>query len=214
MDFVYGLQDRDALLPLDGQQRLTMLFLLAWFCKADLSAWNFEYESRRSAEFFMDGLKKHPRSSDNMQPSAEIVQSLCFFPAWKPDPSVDGMLTVLDTMYKEFNKQKYDTLAKFENIQFEYLPIPCSNSAGDEYGEIFLKMNARGLPLTSWENCKAILDQYADADWKEHISEWQEKIWEFTRGTLEMLLPLLVVSLKNYTGKKYGNSREELWSKV
>ena len=47
LDFVYGLNQGDALLPLDGQQRLTMLYLLAWFCGADICGWEFDYESRR-----------------------------------------------------------------------------------------------------------------------------------------------------------------------
>ena len=41
LDFVYGLTQGDALLPLDGQQRLTMLYLLAWFCGADICEWDF-----------------------------------------------------------------------------------------------------------------------------------------------------------------------------
>lgn len=177
LDFVYGLTQGDALLPLDGQQRLTMLYLLAWFCGADIREWDFDYESRRSTEFFMEGLKKHPRSETSLKPSSEICQAAWFSPAWKLDPSVSGMLCVLDDMADIKSDLKPDCTPDFTKISFEQFDIG-SSCASDQYGDIFLKMNARGLPLTSWENLKAVLDFYAPDDkWKENIGSWQKKIW-------------------------------------
>ena len=177
LDFVYGLNQGDVLLPLDGQQRLTMLYLLAWFCGVNLRRWEFDYESRRSTEFFMEGLKNHPRSSDSVMPSVEICRCAWFAPAWKLDPSVAGMLQVLDDMAKIKSEREYARVPDFANIRFERFDIG-SSCASKEYGNIFLKMNARGLPLTSWENLKAVLDIHApDEEWKEKIATWQEKVW-------------------------------------
>ena len=48
------------------------------------------------------------------------------------------------------------------------------------YDQIFLKMNARGLPLTPWEKMKSILDRHAtDEEWKKSVdAEWTEKMWD------------------------------------
>lgn len=37
LDFVYGSEDKDVFFPLDGQQRLTTLFLFHWYLADDLS---------------------------------------------------------------------------------------------------------------------------------------------------------------------------------
>src|ERR1700722_5836317 len=59
LDFIYGDVDRGTLRPLDGQQRLTTLFLLHWYIawRADRleqeQGWKqFEYATRPSARLF------------------------------------------------------------------------------------------------------------------------------------------------------------------
>ena len=52
LDFIYGVEvpdksDKPRLFPLDGQQRLSTLFLMAWLCGKWDSKCRFEYESRR-----------------------------------------------------------------------------------------------------------------------------------------------------------------------
>ena len=201
LDFVYGLTQGDILLPLDGQQRLTMLYLLAWFCGADIREWDFDYESRRSTEFFMEGLKKHPRSETSLKPSSEICGATWFSPAWKLDPSVSGMLCVLDDMADIKSELKSAHTPDFATISFERFDIG-SSCASDEYGNIFLKMNARGLPLTSWENLKAVLDFHAPDDkWKENVGLWQGKIWNMIRRWQEKIWGMMPASESDFAHK-------------
>lgn len=48
LDFIYGVAEEDSgegqsLLPLDGQQRLSTLLLLAWLCGKWATEWHFTY---------------------------------------------------------------------------------------------------------------------------------------------------------------------------
>ena len=60
MDFVYGNEEKNALQPLDGQQRLTTLFLLHWFIankegrlnEAKERLLKFTYKTRTSSREF------------------------------------------------------------------------------------------------------------------------------------------------------------------
>src|SRR5437899_2960282 len=67
LDFVYGGVDEGTLRPLDGQQRLTTLFLLHWYIAsrcghlADDHGWKrFSYATRQSARMFCERLVEAP----------------------------------------------------------------------------------------------------------------------------------------------------------
>ena len=96
LDFIYGVagsdgEGRRCLLPLDGQQRLTTLFLLAWLCGKWNREWHFSYESRRIPQLFVEGLVAHSYMGTD-KPSAQIENKSWFLPVWKDDPTVAGML--------------------------------------------------------------------------------------------------------------------------
>lgn len=65
LDFVYGSNQKNAFEPLDGQQRLTTLFLLHWMMGEKLSVSGdtkrslFTYETRNTSEEFCDELVQH-----------------------------------------------------------------------------------------------------------------------------------------------------------
>ena len=66
LDFVYGSTEGNILYPLDGQQRLTTLWLLHWYLALRAGALdedgqtlrNFSYETRTSSRIFCDNLCK------------------------------------------------------------------------------------------------------------------------------------------------------------
>ena len=67
LDFIYGGVDEGTLRPLDGQQRLTTLFLLHWYIAsrsghlADDHGWkHFSYATRQSARMFCESLVDAP----------------------------------------------------------------------------------------------------------------------------------------------------------
>jgi len=64
MDFIYGNNNRDAFEPLDGQQRLTTLFLLHWMMGKELFDKSedeavLSYETRNSSKDFCRELVQH-----------------------------------------------------------------------------------------------------------------------------------------------------------
>ena len=63
LDFVYGSDKKDAFEPLDGQQRLTTLFILHWVLGVDLQTAEGEsiltYETRNTSEAFCKELVHH-----------------------------------------------------------------------------------------------------------------------------------------------------------
>jgi len=200
LDFIYGIKTNDKkFYPLDGQQRLTTLLLLAWLCGVPNEKWSFKYESRRAVEIFIDGLLKSSpnevkipadyaeRKKDAKEKLNKDYLPLCseyieksewFFNAWKDDAGIIGMLEMLDSLYDKLqNKGTKDY--SFENISFyvNYL-----NSSVKSYDQIFLKMNSRGRELTEWDNVKAILDKNIPTEfkdkWQINIQKWYELMWE------------------------------------
>lgn len=181
LDFIYGVSRSDfgkkSLLPLDGQQRLSTLCLLAWLCGKWENEWIFTYESRRIPQLFVKGLLEHPCRKG--KPSEEIEDAGWFLPIWKDDPSVAGMLRMLDTLHEVIGERnKAD--ADFGHVTFLLHGI---EGHSDTFDHIFRKMNARGKELSPWENMKAMLDKYVPQnfpiDWRDKIDgDWADCIWK------------------------------------
>lgn len=182
IDFLYGVTDgsneKRCLLPLDGQQRLTTLALLAWLCGKWQKKWRFDYEARRIPQLFMEGLLGDVPPA-NGKPSEVVRVSGWFLPVWENDPSVAGMLNMLDALKSEIGSHDC-AKANLGNITFLLHGI---NGTGDTFDHIFRKMNARGKELTPWENLKAMLDKHVPRElaevWRDKIDgDWAECIWK------------------------------------
>lgn len=165
LDFIYGSVNGDKLYLLDGQQRITTLFLLHWYIamgekispekyKNTLS--KFSYETRSSSREFCHTLitKEFSFQDETKKLSEQIINSSWFFMAWKKDPTIQSMLTMLDTIQDIF-KITHDCWDKLNNITFQFLKLEDFGLSDD----LYLKMNSRGRPLTEFENFKANLIQ-------------------------------------------------------
>ena len=189
LDFIYGIAgtDGDVRMPLVGQQRLTTLLLLSWLCGKWKREWHFTYESRRIPQLCVEGLMKHPYMATD-KPSVGIENADWFLPVWKNDPTVSGMLRMLDAMYEKIGSRRC-TDADFSRITFLLHGI---DGDAETFDHIFRKMNARGKELSPWENLKAMLDKYlpdslAD-EWRDKIDdEWAEAIWKHAGGDIAKL---------------------------
>lgn len=106
LDFVYGSVENDTLYPLDGQQRLTTLWLLHWYLalcagtlpedKAVLE--RFSYETRISSRTFCQKLCGITQS---YQPQKHGIASFVrnqtwFYSAFEQDPTIQAMLRMLN----------------------------------------------------------------------------------------------------------------------
>lgn len=195
LDFLYGVADgteeKRRLLPLDGQQRLTTLALLAWLCGKWRKEWRFDYESRRVPQLFMKGLLGDAPPTKG-KPTDAVRASSWFLPDWESDPSVAGMLRMLNALDENIGSR--DRMkANLGNVTFLLHGIV---GTGDTFDHIFRKMNARGKELSPWENMKAVLDKHLDKslpkemaeDWRDKIDGgWAECIWKGVGGNIVKL---------------------------
>lgn len=106
LDFIYGNIQNGQLIPLDGQQRLTTLWLLHWYAAKKENINNnilsrFTYNTRYSARDFIAKLVTfQPTFKKTL--SDEIRNQGWFPMEWNNDPTVSGMLTMLDEIQKRF----------------------------------------------------------------------------------------------------------------
>ena len=219
LDFVFGdVVEKDqgarkvpTLYPLDGQQRLTTLFLLhcylAWHIPETAGArlpWHaFSYATRPGARAFCEFLTQcRPAGLDQVSVSAWLKDQPDYLPTWKHDPTIQGMLVMLDALHARYRHfpdgkhrahwEKLTDLAR-PAIRFHLLPIPGTS----ENNTLYVKMNSRGKPLTEFENFKAELEALMRAN--PAISEdavrafsqsidttWADLFWQY-RGDNDLI---------------------------
>lgn len=169
LDFIYGdIDEEGALLPLDGQQRLTTLFLLHWFLclrageQPSSQGWSrFSYDTRASARRFCERVVLHPPPRDEVGLAEWIVDQAWFLHGWRNDPTIRSMLTMIGAIEARFAgtdaASAWSRLTDPEEPAISFLLLPIEEiGAGDE---LYIKMNSRGKPLTPFENFKARLEQ-------------------------------------------------------
>lgn len=199
LDFIYGsLNSDNKLILLDGQQRLTTLFLLHWYflnaCdekthQAQINKLKkFSYETRISSRLFCEALCKRKidfKSQEYPNISAQIKDSSWFFRSWTKDPTVSAMLEMLDAIQAKFEQKDlvnyWQALTNSNKalISFQFLDMKEFKLTDD----LYVKMNARGKALTDFENFKAWLEKYAEPfdiakDWTEKLdTTWADLFW-------------------------------------
>lgn len=175
LDFVYGSDRLGAFEPLDGQQRLTTLFLLHWVLGVDLRTHDgkeavLTYETRSTTEAFCKELVKHSarqfveeaekksnKKEQTCTPS-EIIKARDWFQwSWNSDPSISSMLVMIDAICNEMDwaLNLSDCQTRLKNITFDSLDL-------GELGmsdELFIKMNARGKQLSDFDKMKSTLEE-------------------------------------------------------
>lgn len=192
LDFVYGDIDSEGnMTPLDGQQRLTTLFLLHWYAaqkgsvsEAEYSFLKrFSYETRYSARYFcIDLVDYKPNFKTTI--SKEIINQAWFPLDWENDPTISSMLVMLDAIDNKFKgvPNLWERL-KEKCITFYFLPIKDMGLTD----ELYIKMNSRGKPLTLFEHFKAELERQIrslDDSLATRIigkidRDWTDLLWEY-----------------------------------
>ena len=190
LDFVYGTNEHGAMWPLDGQQRLTTLWLLHWYLAvrtnnlAAAKEWlsQFSYETRTTSRDFYKSLCDMDSVAFN-QSGMKLVDFVrdqtWFYSKYKQDPTIKGMLRTLGgtNITNSENEDIQDGIEKFladdyncsvywERLLDDDCPIHfLFKDMRDENlplsDDLYVKMNARGKQLTDFENFKANLIDYA-----------------------------------------------------
>ena len=196
LDFIYGdINDKGVLIPLDGQQRLTTLFLLHWYIARHenvddeilLLKGKFSYETRFSARTFCEKLLDYTPDLLHDNLSEEITDQSWMPLDWKHDPTINSMLIMLNDIHKMFrNTSGLWSRLKNGCITFYFLPLKDMGLSDD----LYIKMNSRGKPLTEfehfkaeWEHCISLLNKdLADKLGRKIDMEWTDLLWPY-RGS-------------------------------
>lgn len=213
INFIYGnIEDYDGykrFVPIDGQQRLTTLFLLHWYFavfsgkidsdpEVKKSLLRFQYETRNVTGKFCENLTEYVRVDFKAFPKDKKVSDAIrdyywFFSDFDNDSSVKSMLVMIDAIHEK-SKEYLDAGTSlddvFDLLISDHAPIRFLYQNIDDIGltdSIYIKMNARGKALTHFENFKAQLynylsdDQHFSTEFIDNINGcWSEFFWTST----------------------------------
>lgn len=207
LDFIYGYTIVDEtgngtplslFLPLDGQQRLTTLFLIYWYaaisegkmdkeCQTVLA--NFSYSTRAKSRKFCNKLVEFSPSGDNNTIASQIRNQPWFFISWASDPTISSMLVMLDAIQKEFSASNLNGVWEkltgpkpriiFYLLKMEDLGLP---------EDLYIKMNSRGKALTEFEYFKSQFSGLIPSDllpqFKAKIdNDWSDLFWNMHKNS-------------------------------
>lgn len=213
-DFVYGgtfvkkNNESSGLIPLDGQQRLTTLFLLHFYASLvqpnvetdELEGLKkFRYETRQSATDFTEALIGPIRNdilskySIDKKVKSLIEDNPKYLPSYSSDPTIISMLNVIEVIESMYRQDPIDNLwtklNKEDSIQFYSLSL-------DKFGltdDLYIKMNSRGKKLTRFEIFKSDLEKAINnisPELKDAISvkidnSWMDMLWHYAQNLPE-----------------------------
>ena len=170
-------ENEKVFIAVDGQQRLTTVFLLHWYV-----AWrenklndykekllNFSWDTRSYSSQFVELLFKILPSNNVID---AIKTSSNYFSVWENDPTVKGMLTMLEEIEFQYPLDDCNLcnclFADDCKIQYDILKLE-----KDSDGKTYLKMNSRGRSLTTFELFKSkFLDKYHPNFGLKFDNEW------------------------------------------
>lgn len=169
LDLIYGSLEDGRLVPYDGQQRLTTLFLLHWLMalrSGNLDAdvcevlGNFRYDLREETEKFCQQLlvgsaAKAIAGASDRELRTVISDQPWYDAKWDRDPGISGMLTMLQALDDRFTGAAYadawKKLTSQDAITFLYEEIGKLGATGEE---LYITMNSRGKELGRFEKFK------------------------------------------------------------
>lgn len=162
-------EPRKVFLPLDGQQRLTSLWLLHWMLCPETEAdaakkllSHFSYATRSSSRRFCAALVAHIGDGELKQQlktnkaKSAVMEAPWFLPAWQKDPTVNSMIEMLVAIGTRLGE--VDTAPLWKRLQEGAITFTVIEIQSNEFrltDELYIKMNNRGRLLTDWECDKA-----------------------------------------------------------
>lgn len=171
IDFIYGYEENNKFILVDGQQRITTLWLIHFiiYKMNDIFDNNiknllnkFSYSVRESSKIFCKNLIEEELNLDG-KPKDIILKKAGLFvdntEDLKNDPTIKAMLNMLNLIYseaKELNQNELKNAADYlDNITFSIFDMG-EYELGEE---LYIKMNARGKQLSKYENVKAYIQK-------------------------------------------------------
>lgn len=242
LDFVYGCSDAatNTFQPLDGQQRLTTLFLIYFYaaCKAPgiTITRSFKYATRDNGTIFCQDLidpSKFTYEKDAGPLVDQIKDSPFYRPSFNDDPSIRSMLVVLeriedvfadmvtssaphelwDAIHQQDAQGAYICPVKFYCLDFG--PFSLSD-------DLYIKMNSRGKQLTEYEIFKSQFEKYIEVNFGKTLkydtarlfdNDYLDLVWECQgrdKSLIDGAFVNLMKNLFNLLNHKYRNNKAKL----
>ena len=196
LNLIYGIikpnNDEFKLELLDGQQRLTTLFLLYWYIiNAEFSLEQqesintreclskFMYETRTTSTVFCQELATYKVQLGTQKPKDVIRKAKWYFKSFDRDSTISAMLTMLDSIHERYCLlENKNVFVKLQNLQFYVKSLGLFNLSE----ELYIKMNARGLQLSPFENFKADLTNFVS---NKDFVEFKTNVPLYKNGSVE-----------------------------
>lgn len=199
LNYIYGLESETSFVPIDGQQRLTTLWLLHLYVaarKGQILTAGIEYKTRDVSSDFCVKLRENAVSilATSQTPSKDIVNANWFIETWIENITVSSMLHALDVIRESIETSDTDIDILWKNMTKDDSPISFAFMSTKDLGDdVYVKMNARGKSLSDFENLKSWLDDRLKelvedggynlnqdflTSWREYIdNEWTDLFW-------------------------------------
>lgn len=230
LDFVYGSNENNKFIPLDGQQRLTTLWLLHWYIayksgnlKTNKDIFNnFTYETRVSSREFCKEMSEQEFKINNDDEKKKISDTIekqtWFYNIWKQDPTINSMLRTLDTIEQVLigkqvlYKELWEVLTEKSKISFIFYDMENFGLSDD----LYIKMNARFKPLTNFENFKADLINYLKNEnidineiSKNLDTNWTDIFWKKREESTNEIDDIFFAFINRYLWVRYVERKIE-----
>ena len=198
LNFVYGIirsDDKENIMELlDGQQRLTTLFLVYWYvanCELENGSEEdlriraclrkFSYETCSTSSYFCKKLSYFHVNVADQSPKRAITKAKWYFKSFDMDSTICAMLTMLDAIHKKYTEGAHHDFAKnLDNLRFYVKSLGYYHLSE----ELYIKMNARGLQLSAFENFKADLTNFIS---KSSYEPFRKNVPLYREGAKETL---------------------------
>ena len=197
LNYIYGYEEGGCFVPVDGQQRLTTLWLLYLYLYARSHNTkefrvHMKFASREYAGDFCERLHEHleellSRVSSTQSLDEVIIDQNWFIRSWLNNSTVSNMLGTLKLINQKINFGNFSEIwnrlveSQTPSVTFAFLQMDESNGLDDD---IYIKMNGRGRKLSEFENLKSWMDEkvsslsFAD-EWKNNMDNaWTDLFWQ------------------------------------
>ena len=200
LNFVYGYtQESVNYVPLDGQQRLTTLFLLHYYAalfnsNADFTQLErFTYATRETTRnYCLEIIDHHEEILGSLEKEKGLRSAIedmsWFLPSFLSDPSIRSMQVVFDRIENLFKDVKSDLWDKLISpgcpVNFYLLNFGPFHLSDD----LYVKMNSRGKKLTEYEIFKSQLLKHIEKKLNNRVlkrdlaikfdNQWTDLVWE------------------------------------
>ncbi len=195
LDLIYGSiqqgnDEKDIFEPIDGQQRLTTLFLLYWYFRhvngnSKVDDIKFIYETRESSKEFCEAICKNKiLLNKEIVPSELLTNEPWFYEKYRYDYTIKSMIKMLDYIQNVYcNSEHQITLKDLDDYIIFNVHIFKNYTLGNSQ---YIIMNDRGKQLNAFENFKSAFSKWLNTDNsannvlefnKNMDGKWSEELW-------------------------------------